>query len=44
MNKILGSKDRDSENDKKSLHNLVVLGLALGLAIVAIVLVFTMMR
>ncbi len=44
MDKILASKDRDSANDKKSLHNLVVLGLALGLSIVAIVLVFTLMK
>lgn len=44
MSKILASKDYEAENNKKSLGRLVVLGLSVGLVIVAAIFMFTLLR
>jgi len=40
VGKILASREHDGENDKKSLNRLMILGAALGLSMLAVVLVF----
>lgn len=44
MSKILASKEYETENNKKSLSRLVVLGLSVGLVLVASILVFTLLK
>lgn len=44
MSKILASKDHDREKNNKALGRLVILGGAVGVSILAIILIFTFLK